>query len=51
MFGFSLNYWLFFIFYILVEEFGNFDSVIINDDFEKVYVDLKNRIYKVRDLF
>lgn len=28
------------------EEPGNFDSVIINDDLEKAYVDLKNRIHK-----
>lgn len=46
MFGSSSNYWLLFISHISAEEPGNFDSVIIND----AYVDLKNRIHKVRDL-
>lgn len=50
MFGSSSNYWLLFISHISAEEPGNFDSVIINDDLEKAYVDLKNRIHKVRNL-
>ena len=50
MFGSVQTTYRFFVAHIAGEEPGNFDSVIINDDLEKAYSDLKNKIHKVREM-